>query len=46
MRVLILGGSGKMGQSVAFDLAKDDAVEQIGLVGSNADALKKSKAWL
>jgi len=46
MKVLVFGGSGKMGQSVAFDLAKDDAVEQIGLVGRSSEALKKAKAWL
>lgn len=35
-----------MGQAVAFDLAQDDAVEQIGLVGRRTETLKKAKAWL
>jgi saccharopine dehydrogenase-like NADP-dependent oxidoreductase len=46
MKVLVFGGNGKMGQAVAFDLAKDDSVEQIGLVGRTEKTLKQAKAWL
>ena len=46
MKVLVFGGSGKMGAAVAFDLAHDPAVTQIGLVGRRKDALEATRAWL
>ena len=46
MKVLVFGGSGKMGAAVAFDLAHDPAVSQIGLVGRRKDALEATRAWL
>ncbi len=46
MKVLVFGGSGKIGSAVAWDLAKDDEVKQIGLVGRNAESLQKVKNWL
>lgn len=46
MKVLVFGGSGKMGAAVAFDLAKDDAVTGIGLVGRRRDALEQTRTWL
>jgi saccharopine dehydrogenase-like NADP-dependent oxidoreductase len=46
MKVLVFGGSGKMGAAVAFDLAHDPAVNQIGLVGRRKDALEATRAWL
>ncbi len=32
MKVLVFGGSGKIGSAVAWDLAKDDEVQAIGIV--------------
>ncbi len=43
MKVLVFGGSGKMGTAVAFDLMKDDAVTAIGLVGRRRDALEQTR---
>jgi saccharopine dehydrogenase-like NADP-dependent oxidoreductase len=46
MKVLVFGGSGKMGAAVAFDLAHNPAVNQIGLVGRRRNALEATQAWL
>lgn len=46
MKVLVFGGSGKIGSAVAWDLARDDEVKQIGLVGRNADSLNEVKRWI
>ncbi len=41
MKILVFGGSGKIGSAVALDLARDSEVEQVGLVGRNPDALQR-----
>ncbi len=46
MKVLVFGGSGKMGMTVAFDLIRDGAVEQVGLVDRRKEALDQVQAWL
>lgn len=46
MKILIFGGSGKIGSAVAWDLAKDGEVRQIGLVGRNAERLQAVKDWI
>lgn len=46
MKVLVFGGSGKIGSAVAWDLARDGEVKQIGLVGRNAESLQKVKNWV
>jgi saccharopine dehydrogenase-like NADP-dependent oxidoreductase len=46
MKALVLGGSGKMGAAVAFDLVKDDAVETVGLLGRRAEALEQARRWV
>ena len=46
MKILVFGGSGKMGAAVAFDLARETAVTAIGLVGRRREALDKTRAWL
>ncbi len=46
MKLLVFGGSGKMGAAVAFDLIKDEAVKEVGLVGRRKDALERTSAWL
>lgn len=46
MKVLVFGGSGKIGSAVAWDLARDGEVKQIGLVGRNAESLQKVKDWV
>lgn len=46
MKILVFGGSGKIGTAVAWDLAKDPKVQQIGLVGRSAEALEKARRWI
>jgi lysine 6-dehydrogenase len=46
VKALVFGGSGKMGAAVAWELARRDDVEQIGLVDRRPDALRRTIAWL
>ncbi|MBE0461061.1 MAG: saccharopine dehydrogenase NADP-binding domain-containing protein [Candidatus Aminicenantes bacterium] len=46
MKVLIFGGSGKIGTAVAWDLAQDKEVEAIGIVGRNRETLEQTKNWV
>ena len=49
MKVLVFGGSGKMGSAVAWDLAKNSAVGEVGIIGITGrqeNILKKIKKWL
>ncbi len=46
MKILVFGGSGKIGAAVAWDLVKEKDVETVGLVGRRAEALEKTKAWI
>jgi len=43
MKVLIFGGSGKIGSAVAYDLAQDPEVERIGIVGRHRKTLDQVK---
>jgi len=46
MKILVFGGSGKIGSAVAWDLAPDPDVEQIGIVGRHIETLEKVKDWV
>ena len=49
MKVLVFGGSGKMGSAVAWDLAKNSAVGEVGIIGITGrqeNILKKIKKCL
>jgi len=46
MKVLVFGGSGKIGSAVAWDLAKDDEVQAIGIVGRHKESLESIKKWV
>jgi lysine 6-dehydrogenase len=46
MKILVFGGSGKIGSAVAWDLAPDSDVEAIGIVGRHAKTLEAVKAWV
>ena len=46
MKILIFGGSGKIGSAVAWDLAKDDNVKAIGIVGRHKKTLENIKKWV
>ncbi len=46
MKILVFGGSGKIGSAVAWDLAPDNDVEAIGIVGRHKETLQKVKDWV
>ncbi len=46
MKILVFGGSGKIGSAVAWDLAPDKDVEAIGIVGRHKDTLEGVKEWV
>jgi lysine 6-dehydrogenase len=46
MNILVFGGSGKMGATVAWDLVKANDVGVVGLIGRREDALERTKAWI
>ncbi len=49
MKVLIFGGSGKMGSAVAWDLVKNDKIGEVGIIGiagRKEDSLEKVKKWI
>jgi len=46
MKILVFGGSGKIGTAVAWDLVKEDDVETVGIVGRREAALEDTKAWI
>jgi len=49
MKVLVFGGSGKMGSAVAWDLAKNSKVGEVGIIGITGrreNILEKTKKWI
>ena len=46
MKVLVFGGGGKMGSTVAFDLVRDPDVTTVGLADRSHGALENARAWL
>jgi saccharopine dehydrogenase-like NADP-dependent oxidoreductase len=46
MKILVFGGSGKIGRAVAWDLTPDPDVEVIGIVGRHEETLDKVKEWV
>lgn len=40
MRALIIGGSGKMGNAIAWDLARDDEIEAVGIADRRSTVLR------
>ncbi|HUW21924.1 MAG TPA: saccharopine dehydrogenase C-terminal domain-containing protein [Candidatus Bathyarchaeia archaeon] len=46
MKILIFGGTGKIGSVVAWDLVGDPQLEQIGIVGRNQENLDRTGNWL
>jgi lysine 6-dehydrogenase len=46
MKALVFGGSGKVGSAVAWDLAKDDKINTVGITGRRLEALEKTKKWI
>jgi saccharopine dehydrogenase-like NADP-dependent oxidoreductase len=49
MKVLVFGGSGKMGSAVAWDLARNSKVGEVGIIGITGrreNTLEKTKKWI
>lgn len=46
MKLLVFGGSGKMGAAVAWDLVKEQDVETVGLVGRRRASLEQVRDWI
>jgi lysine 6-dehydrogenase len=46
MKILVFGGSGKIGSAVAWDLAPDPDVEVIGIVGRHKEKLEQVRDWV
>ena len=46
MNILVFGGSGRIGSAVAWDLAQDPEVRQIGIVDRSAATLNRVVSWI
>ncbi len=46
MRILVFGGSGKIGSAVAWDLSKDPEIKTIGIAGRHIETLEQVKKWI
>ncbi len=46
MKIIVFGGSGKMGAAVAWDLVKQDDVTEVALVGRRKKSLQRVKDWI
>jgi len=49
MKVLVFGGSGKIGSAVAWNLAKNSKVGEVGIIGITGrreNTLEKTKKWI
>ena len=46
MKILVFGGSGKMGSAVAWDLVQQVDVEQVGLLDRSKEGLARVEAWI
>lgn len=46
MKVLVFGGSGKIGRAIAWDLAHNEKAKSIGLLGRNLDTLTMVETWI
>jgi len=46
MKVVVFGGSGKIGSAVAWDLVKHGEVEAVGIVGRREKTLEETREWI
>jgi saccharopine dehydrogenase-like NADP-dependent oxidoreductase len=46
MKILIFGGSGKIGSAAAWDIAKSHVAECVGIAGRSIDSLEKTRKWI
>ncbi len=46
MKMLVFGGSGKIGRTVAWDLARDAEITEVAIVGRNPQSLSRTREWI
>jgi lysine 6-dehydrogenase len=46
VKALVLGGAGKIGSAVAWDLARFGDFEAVGIAGRGRESLERAKAWI
>lgn len=46
MRVAVFGGAGKIGSAIAWDLARDEKIDCIGIAGRNIESLRTTQKWI
>lgn len=46
MKMLVFGGTGRIGSAVAWDLARAEDVEEVGIVGQSDEGLKRTADWI
>jgi len=46
LKVLVIGGTGKIGSTIAWDLIRDKDVEAVGIVGRTEATLGKIRDWI
>lgn len=46
LKILVFGGTGKIGSAVAFDLAKDREIESVGIAGRSHESMERTRAWI
>ena len=46
MKALVLGGTGRIGSAVAWDLARYGGVDEVGIVGRSSSSLQNTREWI
>ncbi|HII07173.1 MAG TPA: saccharopine dehydrogenase [Methanotrichaceae archaeon] len=46
MKMLVFGGTGRIGSAVAWDLARAKDVEEVGVVGLSDEGLRRTADWI
>lgn len=46
MKILVFGGTGKIGKAITYDLSKNKEVSRVGIADINQEALKSVEKWL
>lgn len=46
MKILVIGGSGKIGSAIVHDLSQQKDVEVVGIAGNSIDALENIAKWV
>jgi lysine 6-dehydrogenase len=46
VKALVFGGTGRIGSAVAWDLARDEVIESIGIAARSRQSLEKTSSWI